>query len=452
VSHFEQLVIDFANLAWGTPLLVVLIGGGLFFTFYMRFLPFRMLGHTFRILRGKYDNAADAGQINHFEAVSTALASTIGMGNLSGVAVAIATGGPGAMFWMWVSALVGVTTKFMEVSLSVMFRGKDSEGNMQGGPMYYIQHGLGRKWKPMAVFFAMMGMIGVSPFFQANQLTRVISDVALVPNGIENNFTSNLITGFCIAVLVALVVVGGIKRIGKVAGNLVPLMVLLYFVSVAYIMVIHYDKIIPTFALIFHDAFSADSVLGGALGTIIIIGVRRASFSNEAGIGTSPMAHGETKTNEPIREGLSATIEPVADTIIVCTLTALAIIITGVWNDPDSNGITITLKAFAGSIPVLGPYILSAVVFIFAFTTLFTFPYYGTKCFKYLFPAKYAWIYLSLYIAAILVGATSSLGFVISIFDGAYAMMAFPNMIAVILLAPKVAKAGREYFILWKSK
>ncbi|MFN8207497.1 MAG: amino acid carrier protein [Bacteroidales bacterium] len=322
MNRFEQLVIDFANLAWGTPLLVVLIGGGLFFTFYMRFLPFRMLGHTFRILRGKYDNAADAGHINHFQAVSTALASTIGMGNLSGVAVAIATGGPGAMFWMWISALVGVTTKFMEVSLSVMFRGKDSEGNMQGGPMYYIQNGLGKKWKPMAIFFALMGMIGVSPFFQANQLTRVISDVALIPNGIENNFSSNLITGIFIAGLVALVVVGGIKRIGKVAGNLVPFMVLLYFLSVAYIMLVHYDRIIPAFILIFHDAFSADSVLGGALGSIIIIGVRRASFSNEAGIGTSPMAHGETRTTEPIREGLSATIEPIADTIIVCTLTA----------------------------------------------------------------------------------------------------------------------------------
>jgi alanine or glycine:cation symporter, AGCS family len=446
VSGIEKIIIDFANLAWGTPLLVVLIGGGLFFTFYLRFIPFRMLGHTYGILRGRYDNPEDAGQINHYQAVSTALASTIGMGNVSGVAVAIATGGPGAIFWMWVSALVGVTTKFVEVSLSVMYRGKDSEGNVQGGPMYYIINGLGAKWKPMALFFALMGMIGVSPFFQANQLTRVISDVVLVPNGLLPNFTSNLITGILIAILVALVVLGGIKRIGKVAGSLVPFMIILYFGSVVYILALNYHQILPCFALIFHDAFTASSVLGGALGTIIITGVRRASFSNEAGIGTSPMAHGETKTNEPIREGLAAAIEPIADTIVVCTLTALAIIITGVWNAPDASGITITVRAFSKSMPLIGPYILSAVVFIFAFTTLFAFPYYGTKCFKFIFPARFAWIYLSFYILAIIVGATSSLGFVISIFDGAYAMMAFPNMIAAIILVPRVVKASREYY------
>ncbi|MCK5469595.1 MAG: alanine:cation symporter family protein [Cyclobacteriaceae bacterium] len=437
---------------WGFPLLILLLGGGLFFLAYSRLLPFRYFRHAIQILMGKYDNPDEPGQINHYEALSTALSATIGMGNVSGVAVAIALGGPGAIFWMWVSALFGVATKFFTCSLAVMYRGHDDRGEIQGGPMYVIVEGLGKNWRPLAVFFSLAGMIGVLPVFQVNQYTQAIRDIVLADFGIEGSFTTNLITATVLIAISSMVIFGGIKRIGKVAGSLVPMMTVLYVGSVLFIIFSSPDQIVPGIKLIFTDAFSGDAVLGGALGSLIIVGIKRGTFSNEAGLGTAPMAHGAAKTNEPIREGLVAMLGPVIDTIIICTMTALALIITGVWKESDLNGVSLTAEAFAVGIPGYGHLILTLCITIFSMTSLFAFPYYGTKCFAFVFGTKYQGYYNYFYIASILVGATASLSIIINLIDGVYALMSIPTMISAILLAPRVRKASIKYFRELKEK
>ncbi len=447
-----QLIISTANGIWGTPILILLLGGGFYFLIYSRLAPLRYIGHALKILTGKYDDPNEAGQLRHYQALSTALAGTVGMGNVSGVAVAITMGGPGAIFWMWVSALLGVSTKFFTCSLAVMFRGKDSAGEIQGGPMYYITEGLGMKWKPVAIFFSIMAMIGVSPLFQANQLTQMIRDVILVPNNIGGNFTSDLLTGIAIAIIVALVVIGGIKRIGNVTGSLVPTMIVVYTVTVLYIIFSNASHILPAFQTIFEDAFSGDAVLGGSVGAVIITGVRRAAFSNEAGLGTAPMAHGAAKTNEPIREGLVAMLGPIIDTIIVCTMTALAIIITNTWLESNADGITLTAQAFDAAIPVYGKYILSICVIFFSMSTMFAFPYYGVKCLGFVAGAKYQHLYNYIFVAVILIGAVSNLSVIIGFIDISFALMAFPTVITAILLSPHVKRAAKDYFARLKTE
>ncbi len=448
MTFLEQLAIDAANFIWGTPLLILLMGGGLFFMVYSRFLPYQYFGHAINILRGKYQNPDDPGEISPFQALSGALAATVGMGNISGVAVAIATGGPGAVFWMSVSALVGIATKFFTCTLAVMYRGKDSEGNIQGGPMYVIVEGLGKKWKPLAIFFCVAGFFGATPIFQANQLIQVVHDVVLYPNNFASpdNLTSNVIVGVIVTILVAIVIFGGIKRIANVASKLVPAMVLLYGLGVLVIMIQYYDNVIPSFMLILKDAFTADAALGGAVGMIIITGARRAAFSNEAGIGTSPMMHGAAQTKEPVREGLVAMMEPAIDTMIVCTLTGLSILVTGAWKDPDANGISLTAKAFELAMPGIGPYILMTCVAIFAITTIFGLSYYGKKCFSFLVGAKYGDYFNYWYIMLIILGSVLSLQAVFSFIDFAYALMSIPTVISAVLLAPKVKAAAKDYF------
>lgn len=444
--QIEHAIINFSNFIWGTPLLVLLLGGGLFFLIYSELLPIKHFGHALKILTGKYDDPKEKGQINHYQALSTALAATVGMGNISGVAVAITMGGPGAIFWMWVSAMFGVSTKFFTGSLAVMFRGTDSAGNIQGGPMYYITEGLGVKWKPLAVFFSFMGMFAVLPIFQANQLTQVIRDVVLVPTGIDGGFKTSMLIGIIISTLMAIVIFGGIKRIGQVTGRLVPLMVVVYIVAVLYILFKNVDAVIPAFGLIFSDAFSGNAVLGGALGAIIITGVKRAAFSNEAGIGTAPMAHGAAKTNEPIREGMVAMLGPIIDTLVVCTFTALAIIVTGAWQESGADGITLTALAFEKSMPGWGPYILIVCVIFFSLSTMFAFPYYGSKCSSFLFGTKSIKWYNAFSSVSATLGAVVSLNVVVAFLDSTFALMAFPNMIAALLLAPKVKQAAKKYF------
>ena len=441
-----QYIIEFTNIIWGLPLLILLIGGGIFFFFYSGLVPFRYFRHAFRILIGKYDDPDDPGDINHYEALSTALASTIGMGNISGVAIAIATGGPGAIFWMWVSAFFGMATKFFSCSLAVMYRRKDENNELQGGPMYVITEGLGNNWRPLAIFFSLAGMIGVLPLFQVNQFTQAVRDIFLVPSGIDNVMGINVVMGLSLAAISALVIFGGIKRIGKVVGKLVPIMIAVYFIVVILILLLNSEDILPAFRSIFADAFTGNALLGGALGQLIITGVRRGTFSNEAGIGTAPMAHSAAKTNEPIREGLVAMMGPAIDTLLVCTLTALALIITGVWINPDTDGITLTATAFEKALPGAGTYILMVCVLFFALTTLFAFPYYGTKCFAFVFGAKYKKLYNYIYLIGIFVSAITSLNVLISFVDGVYALMAIPTMISTLLLAPRVRKEFKKYF------
>lgn len=399
------------------------------------------------VLTGKYDDPNEPGQLKHYQALSTALAGTIGMGNISGVAVAIATGGPGAMFWMWISALLGVSTKFFECSLAVMFRGKDSNGEIQGGPMYFITEGLGKNWKPLAVFFSVVGMIGVSPMFQANQLTQILKDVIFVPNMAVLPESINLYIGIVLAAIVGLVIFGGINRIGNVTGKVVPIMVIIYSVTVIFIIANNASQIIPSLKLIITDAFTGQAVMGGAVGSLIITGVRRASFSNEAGLGTASMAHGAAKTSEPIREGLIAMLGPIIDTMIVCTMTALVLIITGVWDNPSVDGVSMTTMAFESHLPGVGKYILLVCVLFFSLSTMFAYPYYGVKCLGFVAGAKFGKYYNYFFVASILVAATAQLGVVLSLIDIAFGLMAFPTVISSLLLAPHVKRASVDYFM-----
>lgn len=419
---------------------------------YSQLAPLKYLGHALKILTGKYDDPNEPGQLRHYQALSTALAGTVGMGNVSGVAVAITMGGPGAVFWMWVSALLGISTKFFTCTLAVMFRRKDSAGEIQGGPMYFITEGLGKNWRPLAVFFSIVGMIGVSPLFQANQLTQMVRDTVLIPNNLGGNFHTDLLTGIIISVIVGIVVIGGIKRIGNVTGRLVPLMVVVYVVTVLVIIFSNTSQIIPAFKTIIYDAFTGEAVLGGSVGAIIITGVRRAAFSNEAGLGTAPMAHGAAKTSEPVREGLVAMLGPIIDTLIICTMTALAIIVTNTWLESSADGITLTAHAFEEAIPFYGKYILTGAVTFFAMSTLFAFPYYGVKCLGFVAGAKYGYIYNYVFVGIVIVGAISNLRVIIGLIDIAFALMAFPTVISALLLSPHVKRASQKYFAELKRK
>ncbi|TCI92217.1 alanine/glycine:cation symporter family protein [Tenacibaculum sp. M341] len=444
-TELQNLVTQFSSWIWGIPLLILLTGGGLFLFIYSGLIPFRYMGHAINILRGKYDKHNSPGDLSHYEALSSAIAATVGMGNISGVAIAIATGGPGAIFWMWVSAFVGMATKFFTCSLAIMYRGKDEEGNVKGGPMYVITEGLGKQWKPLAVFFALAGLIGTLPAFQANQLTQTLVDVFKVSE--SNLFTTKLTLGIIIALITAIVIFGGIKRIGKVAGKLVPAMVVIYLVTVVAILILKFENIPNMFSLIINDAFSGNAVLGGALGAVIITGIKRAAFSNEAGIGTAPIMHGTAKTKEPIREGLVAMLGPAIDTLLVCTLTALAILSSGIWNGFKGNGISLTLESFNAVLPYgMGSVILTICVLIFAFSTLFTYYFYGYSCLSFLTNTKIGKFYNYIYIAAIITASVVKLDFVINLIDSGYALMAIPTVISTLILAPKVKKAAKEYF------
>ena len=451
MEKLDIFIAEMASAAWGLPLLIILIGGGLYLLIRIQFLPFRYLGHAVAVLRGKYDNENDAGEITHFQALTTALSATVGMGNIAGVAVAIAIGGPGAVFWMWVSAAIGMSTKFFTATLAILYRGKDSEEKIQGGPMYFITEGLGKKWMPLAVFFSIAGLVGALPVFNVNQLTQAINDILLKPAGLYSGFKTDLIIGFFLAAITAVVILGGLSRISKTASKMVPAMVLLYFFLVMIILVIHIDVVPKYLGMIFTDAFSAnfykgDAFLGGAIGGIILLGIRRGAFSNEAGIGTAPMAHGAAKTNEPIREGLVAMLGPAIDTLIICTLTAMAILVTGVWQSSDANGVSLTASAFEESIPFYGKYGLLVCIAIFSISSLFSYSYYGSKCMSFLFGEKNKGIYNYFYIISILVGATTSLSMMINLIDTFFALMAIPTMTATIILAPKVIKEAKKYF------
>jgi len=444
----------------GAPELFLLILGGLFFLFYSRFVQYRYFVHAIQILRGKYDDPNAPGQINAYQALSTALASTVGMGNIAGVATAIAIGGPGALFWMWVTAFVGMSTNFFTSALAVMYRGKDSAGNIQGGPMYVIREALGKRWQPLAVLFSVCCMFGCLPIFQANQLTQIIIDTGIsdptlksasfILLGFEVNI-AKLIIGSVLTVLSAIVIIGGIQRIGNWAGKMVPIMIVIYFGSVLAILILNISVVPEYFMLILTDAFSANNyrgepMLGGVLGGLIVTGVQRASFSNEAGIGTAPLALGASKSQEPIREGLVSMLSPAIDTLLVCTLTALSILVTDVWKTEGLIGVTMTNAAFESSLGQFGKILLLISAFFFAVTSLFSYSYYGNKSISFLVGVKYGKWYDYFYLSTIVIGAVVSMQMVTNIIDIAYALMAVPTMLSGFALAPKVMEEARKYF------
>lgn len=444
-----SITAEFANLAWGPHMLVLLVGGGLFFIIYSRFIPFRYLGHAIAILRGKHPEEGAEGQISHGGALSSAMAGTVGMGNIGSVAVAIMVGGPGAIFWMWISAIVGMATKFFTCTLGIMYRGKDENGQLQGGPMYIITQGLGKKWHFLAVFFCLVGLVGNFPLFNTNQLVQILKEWLIIKPGFyaegQPTFWLDLSMGIVVMVLVASVILGGIKRIASVASSIVPAMIVLYMGCAFYVIATHIEDIPGYFVLIVEQAFSLDSIGGGILGTMLI-GIRRAAFSNEAGIGTEVMAHGSAKTNEPVKEGLVAMLGPAIDTLLVCTATAMIILISGVWQTTDVSGVSLSAQAFETTMPGVGPYLLIICVFFFSISTIFTQAFYGGQCFSFLFGVKRVRFYQYFFLLAILFAATASLDEIINIIDGAYALMAIPTMVSAILLAPKVRAAADDYF------
>ncbi len=457
-----------SNLATGvwTPILFLLILGGVFFFFYSRFIHYKHFFHSIAILKGKFHNPNDPGQISPYEALSTALASTVGMGNIAGVAAAISIGGPGALFWMWVTAFVGMSTNFFTSTLSVMYRGKDSLGVIQGGPMYVIREALGKPFYPLAVLFCLCAMVGCLPIFQANQLTQAIIDIGISSPelkllsfsfiGFEVN-TLKFIVGIVLTIISGIVIIGGIQRIGSWAGKMVPLMIIIYFFSVSAILIVNISSVPHYLWMIITDAFAANHfhgnpLLGGAVGGLIVAGVRRASFSNEAGIGTAPMALGASQSTEPIREGLVSMISPAIDTLLVCTLTALAILVTGVWETSSTNGVTLTATAFETSLGVTGKYLLLLCAFFFAITSLFSYSYYGSKALSFLVGVKASKYYDYFYLATIIFGAVASMSDVMNVIDIAYALMAIPTMVSGFMLAPKVVVEAKSYFKRMKAE
>lgn len=444
MESFDNFWGNAVDLAWGPWLIYLLVGAGIFFTLRCGFLPFRALRHAIEILRGKFDNPDDPGEISHFQALSSALSATIGMGNIAGVAIAISVGGPGSIFWMWIAGLIGMSTKFFTCTLATMYRKKDEAGIDQGGPMYYLEVGLGKKFKPLAVLFSAFGMVGCLSLFQVNQLAELLStDYAI----------DNVYTGLVSMIIVGIVIIGGIKRVGLVASKIVPSMLFLYLVSAVIIIVHNYASIPSVFASIFEGAFGGQALAGGAAGIalkeVMRTGIQRAAFSNEAGVGTAPMAHGAAKTREPVREGLIAMLGPLLDTNLVCTLTALVILTSGVLEgglESSAAAVVITADAFTSVLGMLGRYILTLVIILFSVSTMISYSYYSLKCAKYLFGEKLGGQYIYIYLLSLPVAAWLNPGTVVNIIDTCFALMAVPTLTGALLLSNKVMSAVKDYY------
>ena len=444
LNGFSSFIIDSANYLWNGPVLVtLLLGGGLYFLIRSRFVPLFNFYHSFKILTTKKHNRKG---LSSFESVSSQISGIVGMGNISGVAVALSLGGPGAIFWMWVTSLLGMITKFYTCSLAVLYRDEINNKNV-GGPMSVIVNGLGENWKPLATVFCFFGLLGVSPIFQSNQIVETVNNIIFQNKPLFNNqFYNDFFIGVILMSVVSLVILGGIQRIGIVASKLAPIMVITYLLSVTYIMLINFDQIIPSFALIITEAFDPNSLFGGAAGSVLLIGARRASFSNEAGIGTAPIIHASSNTKDPIEEGMVSMIGPFIDTIVVCTLTALCILVTDTWRDSSFAGIEMVIESFILSMPLLGKYLILFTTITFAISTLFSLSFFGERCLAFLVGERYKNYYRYIYLILILIGSTSSLQFVISVIDLSYGIMAFPTMISALYLAPEVEKHSKKYF------
>ncbi len=445
------------------PFVVVwLMIGAIFFTVYMRFINFRGFKHAIDIVRGKYDDPSDKGEVSHFQALTTALSATVGLGNIASVAVAIVIGGPGATFWMILAGLLGMSSKFVECTLGVKYRKIDIFGQVSGGPMYYLYIGLkkrGMKWlgAALAILFAVLvigGSLGGGNMFQANQ---AFSQLALLFPSIADY---GAYFGIILAILVGFVIIGGIKSIAKVTDKIVPFMAALYVLTALVVIIMNIDQTGNAFRLIWDGAFSAPAMKGGFIG-VLIIGFQRAAFSNEAGVGSAAIAHSAVKTDKPIKEGLVSLLEPFVDTVVICTMTALVIIFTGMYKNPNGvEGAQLTSQAF-GSVFSWFPYILVIAIFMFAFSTMVAWSYYGLKGFDYLFGAFFekwfgnrkiaATIYRIIFLAAIVVGASSELGAVLAFSDMMILSMAIPNILGLLIMAPEVKRDLNVYWAEVKS-
>jgi len=429
------------GVVWGWPMLVLILGTGLYLTVGLRALPLRHIGYGFSMLwKGRH--AEGEGDITPFNALMTSLSATVGTGNIAGVATAIFLGGPGALFWMWCTALVGMATKYSEAVLAVHFREKDETGNHIGGPMFYIRNGLGKNWAWLGGSFAVFGAIagfGIGNTIQANS----------VADALESKFGfPPMFTGIAMAVIVGLVLFGGIQRIAKVANKLVPFMALAYVAAGLVVIFMNLGELPAAIALIVTHAFTPTAAAGGFAGAAvwaaIRFGVARGIFSNEAGLGSAPIAHAAAQTDSPVRQGTVAMLGTFIDTLVICSITGLVIVMTGAWTSGE-NGAALTAHAFELALPNVGGYIVTLGLVLFAFTTILGWSYYGEKCVEYLFGVKSIPWYRLLWVVAVFVGADLELKFIWLVADTLNALMALPNLIALVLLSPVVFRLSREY-------
>jgi AGCS family alanine or glycine:cation symporter len=436
ISSLELLLSQLiAPLEW--IMLFFVLGGGLFLLFYSRAYPLTQIKKAFGLLIKKEENQG----ISRFQALSAVLAATVGLGNISGVAIAIHMGGPGVLIWMWLTAIIGSIIKFFSCTLSVQLREKESNGDPLGGPMYYMTLGI-KKWgKPLAIFFSIAGIFGVLPAFTANQLTQTFMNV-IEPNQyvLLGDLGWKILIGIILSIISATVIFGGLKSIVKVTSNLVPFMVFLYFLMGVFILMNNASDIIPTFKLIFFEAFNTNTAVTGGFWGLVILGVRRAVFSNESGVGNAPMYHGQSQSSKGTDEGLVAMLGPLLDTVLVCSITGLIVIISGAYKIPELNGIVLTLEAFRILFFGFGDVLLLFVVSVFGISTLLTYSYYGVKCFGFLTHPKWGRFYNYFYIGSIVLSAIVTVEVVIGVIDPAFALMCIPNMIAILWLSPHVKK------------
>ena len=418
-------------------MLIAVLGGGIYLCIVSKLYPLTKIKFAFKLLLSKNKNKG----ISRFQALSAVLAATVGLGNISGVAIAIHMGGPGVLVWMWVTAIIGMIIKFYSCSLSVQIRKSNDDGTILGGPMYYMSLGIKNWGKFLAIFFSIAGLFGVLPAFTANQLTQTYINV-INPNDYISlgDFQWKLITGIILAIISSFVIFGGLKKIVKVTSSLVPLMVGLYFFMGLFILSYNYNLVVPTFKLIFIEAFNINTLVTGGLWGLIILGVRRAVFSNESGVGNAPMYHGQSQSKLGTNEGLVAMLGPLLDTILVCTITGLIVIISGAYLDESLNGIVLTLEAFRLLFFGFGDELLMLMVFVFGISTLLTYSYYGVKCFGFLTSIKYGHFYNYLYIFTIILSSVVTVELVIGLIDLSFALMTIPNMVAIIYLSKKVNK------------
>ncbi|MCM2319021.1 MAG: sodium:alanine symporter family protein [Pseudomonas sp.] len=444
MESLNALVNSLNGLVWGPPMLALILGTGLFLMLGLRFMPLTKIIPGFRLLwQGRQKGDEGSGEISPFQALMTCLAATVGTGNIAGVATAIFLGGPGALFWMWCTALVGMATKYAEVVLAVHYREVDDHGEHVGGPMYAIKNGLGRKWLWLGGAFALFGGLagfGIGNMVQVNSMAQALSSTFGVPAWL---------TGVVSMVLVGLVILGGIRRIGKVAATLVPLMCVIYILGAVVVLAMNYQAIPDAFALIFHHAFNPAAASGGFAGAAVMaairFGVARGIFSNEAGLGTAGIAQAAGTTDSPVRSGLIGMLGTFIDTLIICTLTGLAIICSGAWTSGES-GAALSATAFEMAMPGIGGALLSITLVVFAFTTILGWSYYGEKCWEYMVGTKAILPYRLLWVLAVPFGAVAQLDFAWLLSDTLNGLMAIPNLIALLLLSPVVITLTRNYF------